>query len=242
MTTEVIESGTQDTAALETAQEVTHSAEAKTDEQTPEGQKQDDKADANKNAPPRWLQRRLDKATAEKYEAIAQAKQLEQRLAALESGRENVSTTDPKEEAKRELKAEAEREAFDRRANQVHAIGIGEFKETFTPALQQLATALDSDYSRLLEIVVDDDPKESAAVLVHLGQNPDEAYEILSMSPRQQAKHLAKLGLKLMQSPTAKANSAPRPVSAIGGGGRPSTPSPYTAKSVEEYIAARRAK
>lgn len=232
-----VDPGQQDADAQVIEQEVPHIAEAQPE--ATDNPEQKEKADANKNAPPRWLQRRLDKATAEKYAAIAEANMLKQRLAEVSTG--EPARVDPKEAAKRELEAELKQKEFDKRANQVHAIGVSKFKESFTPALQQLATALDSDYSRLLEVVVDEDPDESAAVLVHLGNNPDEAYELLNKSPREQAKYLARLGIKLSQQPAVKANSAPRPVSPVSGGGRPSQPSPYTAKSMAEYIAARRA-
>jgi hypothetical protein len=188
-----------------------------------------------KDDTPAWAEKRLNRITAQKYAARAEADaarkeaaDLRARLATYERPVESEVKQGLREE---DVQALAEKLAdqkvkareFDNKANELVKQGKKEFKADFDSSVKSLQSvgALFNDNgtpTSLLESVMDCD--EPHKVMHFLGSNPDEAEDLLSLSPRAQARAIAKLELKLYAETPAsvitRTSKAPAPIKPVG--------------------------
>lgn len=212
-----------------------------TEEQT------DDKPEADaRDKAVRNLQRRVDRLTAAKYQTQASAEQaqreaetLRQRLAQYEQPEEQKDRApDPIALAKEIARIERVTE----KANSIAKDGGKRFSD-FQSALQTVnreAGALFDQYGRptgLGEAVLDaDDP---AALLHHLGSDPDLAAEFADLTPTQQARRLTRLEIELSKPKEPTRSSAPKPITPVKS--KASTDGLADELTTEEWIARRNA-
>lgn len=162
------------------------------------------------------MERRISKRTADYHREKARADLLDRQLAELKSG------SDPQQ-----LDPEKIDKLIEERANQrMRAALVTEKATTIEKELRKsLGAEYDDFYTdlsssgpaarELVESVLDLD--DGAKVMTHLASNRDELYEVLEMSPRKQAMHLAKLSVRLeSESKAKKVSDAPKPLSPIG--------------------------
>ena len=111
---------------------------------------------------------------------------------------------------------------FNVRADQVYA--QGKTLPGFESGLAQLRDLglLTADLLPTVLDAADDDPAMAAKVLNHLGSNPSEADEILSLPPLKMARAIAKLEQKLTSQPAV--SNAPKPLRPERGGGTSDPP------------------
>ncbi|WP_315132812.1 hypothetical protein [Achromobacter marplatensis] len=191
------------------------------DESQPEGQEgqQQEKDDQGQEKPKeltpaekeaKALRRRVDRLTKARYEGEAKARQLEeelQRYRAQHQPQDQHGQGAPRQlgpqDVERQAREIVEMERFTSKCNEVVKVGDEQYPD-FNEKLKELgneATLFNKDGrpEPLLEAILDvDDP---AALIYHLGANPDVAAEIAELSPRQQVRRLAVIELQLKSSP-----------------------------------------
>jgi hypothetical protein len=217
------------------AQEAEHVAsevpelETSTSEEQESAKKKDDT--------PAWAEKRLNRITAQKYAARAEADaarkeaaSLRERLATYERPADSDSKQGYREEdvhalAEKLADQKVKAREFDSKANAIVKSGEKEFKADFGTSVKALQSvgALFNDNgtpTTLLESVMDCD--EPHKIMHFLGSNPDEAEDLLSLSPRAQARAITKLELKLLTEQSAilaaipKTSKAPAPIKPVG--------------------------
>lgn len=243
-TTETVELAPTLTApeATQTAAEIVtpqvDAAEQTTDEATPEQSAQDD-ADKAK----RSMQRRIDKRTADLYRERAQNEQLTQRLAALEAR----ASGEPEQQAERIDPVALAREiaAVERiteKSNGIAKDGEKRFGGEFGPALvavQEEAGALFQPSGKptaLGDAILDSD--DPAALLHHLGKNPDLAADLQGLSAAQLGRRIGQIEARMTTpapiKPVIRAPSPARPVAGSSSAGKS-----LSDMTMAEYKAAR---
>lgn len=220
---------------------VTPEVEAKQDQQADaESPKEDDAEKAR-----RAMQRRIDKRTADLYRERAEKEHLAQRLAEIEarlSGQpeQKSEPVDPHALA-REI---ATVEKVTEKANNVAAQGEKRFGEEFGRAIAAVTEEAGPLFDRkglptaIGEAVLDaDDP---AALLHHLGKNPDLAAELQNLSPAKLGRRILQIEGQMQAKPAPKpVSGAPAPVKPIGASnGGAANPASMT---MAEYKAFRKA-
>jgi hypothetical protein len=188
-------------------------------EQTTEQKAETEKSDADKAQ--RAMQRRIDKRTADVYRERAEKEHLAQRLAALEaqvSGKpeQQAEPVDPHALA-REI---ATVERVTEKANGIAKDGEKRFGAEFKTALSAVvdeAGALFDNRGRPTAIgdaILDaDDP---AALLHHLGKNPDLAAELQDLSPARLGRRIGQIEALMTAKPAPKpVSNAPAPAKPI---------------------------
>ena len=165
------------------------------------------------------LKRRIDRLTRGKYEGEARLRQLEAELgqyrgqAAGDGLRQDAPLTQQDVEQRAHQMREVER--FNTRCNEVAAAGQQQYSDFFSKLdeLGKEAKLMDVDAhgqakpTAMMEAILDaDDP---AALIYHLGANPDVAADIAELTPRQQVRRLAVIELELKS-----AVKDPKPASA----------------------------
>lgn len=142
-----------------------------------------------------------------------------------------------------EFQAEAARVAaaqeFNRQSNEVFDKGNEAFPD-WVDAVTNL-NALGIMSPTLLEAAMATDA--AAAVIHHLGTDPDEAARITSLPPARMGAELAKLGLKLAAPKSAAVSRAPAPIRPVTGQATPTVDLARLSESgsMKEYAAARKA-
>ncbi len=234
MTTEVIEdTGTQDADTQSSEKTPPHSEEISAPESALTESKPDEPAE-KKPETPKWVQKRIDQLTAKAKQAEQRAIEAEMRASAKESGQE--SSLDVDAIAERKATAMVRQKTFDDACNEVHKVGVSEFKEKFAPAVVSLQQVIGSDFTQFLEAVVDQgSTKTSAEMLVYFAENPDEASAFVDLNPRAQGRELERISAKLASKKTASASKVPSPVSTVSGTGRASSASAGTDDETEWY-------
>jgi len=197
---------------------------------TPEAD-ETEQADSQNEADPREkavksLTRRVDRLTAARYQAQAEADmarrqlaEMQQRLSQYEQPQEQQQPQVDVLSVARQLK---DFDAFNERSNTLVADGQKRFQE-FGKALQIVSeeagplvvpVAPGSPYARPTPVgeavLAADDP---AAVLHYLGQNPDLASQLHGKSAAQAARLVARIEADLSKPKEPKASAAPRPIS-----------------------------
>jgi DNA repair exonuclease SbcCD ATPase subunit len=195
-----------------------------------EGEKTDKQNEAADKADPlKKIERRLGRVTAQRYEQEARAKhaearayELEQKLAQLQSPRNQASDDDANpvdvEQIVRHVRAHVEGEGHQKAmATRVQSV-ISEGRklsadfDNLTRAFVEAAGSLVDNNQQMkpfAEAIMDSD--HSAKLIVYLGEHDDEAAELAQLSKVQQIKRIAMLEAKLTQS-TRKVSSAPTPL------------------------------
>lgn len=178
-----------------------------------------------------WAQKRIDRLTAEKYEAKRQAAELAQELAQYRQPADNTATQDiPRlvQEQARQLVAE---EKFNDACNRVFKAGVKESPE-FEANLKTLQSVGEIN-REFLETVTDMDAGHR--VLNYLGAHPEEAEEILSLPPRKQVMALAKIEASIGKPSPAPVSNVPAPIRPVGSKAAPVEPEHFA--TTAEYIA-----
>lgn len=214
------------------------------EEQT-EGEAQPEKKE--EDAPiPKGVQKRIDRAVRQKYEAEARAKMLEERLAALERNAQpqvrKVEDSEPtldkyesfdeyvsaKAEwiaarkieqtlSEREQRQTAEREAAERTKT---AENWSRRIADATAEMPDIEDVLESASDIPMSAAMRDAILESDVgprIAYFLATNPDEAFKIAAMTPIGAIRAIGKLEARLDQPAAKKTTSAPPPVSSVAG-------------------------
>jgi hypothetical protein len=163
-----------------------------------------------KDETPAWAEKRLNRITAQKYAARAEAEAARREADDL---RARLATYERKSETENEYQNHlkdsdihvlAEKLAeqkfiarqFDEKANAIVKSGEREFKSDFSSAVKSLQSvgALFNDNgspTSFLESVMECD--EPHKIIHFFGSNPEEAEDLLSLSPRAQARAITKI-------------------------------------------------
>lgn len=216
---------------------------------------------------PEWAEKKLAEATFEARENKRRAKELEDKVAALEAGnkpvveaptaadadaaRANAPAGGYKTQADfdRAVAQEADRrasaiaqqreaDAFNSRSNEVYSAGKTAFGEDFDAAAQNLR-AVGAMNKDVLDLVFEtEDPSK---VLYELGSDPDRAAAIIAMPPAKRALEIAKMSVAAPAKPTpVPLSNAPRPVTPVDGSARV-TQSPSDNDDDQTFFAKREA-
>ncbi|WP_455154166.1 hypothetical protein [Cupriavidus campinensis] len=170
-----------------------------------------------------WFQKRINKVTWEREEAVRRAERAEQRIREYEArtGSESQHGEQPQGQpqdvqtlARQEAQRMRAEERFNEACNKVYEAGASEFKD-FDSAVKNLQmVGANRDF---LELATSSDAGHK--VLHHLGTDLDEAARILSLPPVQMARELTKLEIKLSQPAAPKpVSKAPAPITPLGSG------------------------
>lgn len=191
----------------------------------------------------RAMQRRIDKRTADMYRERAEKEQLAQRLAALEA-RESGQPEQQKEIDPVALAREiATVERITEKANNIANEALKRFGDDFKTSLATVAEEAGPLFDQrgkptaLGDAILD--AEDPAALLHHLGQNPDLAAELQGLSQaaigRRVGRIEAQMASKPAPKPVSKAPEPARPISAARGSTNPAD------MSMDEYRAYRKA-
>lgn len=180
------------------------------------------------------FQRRMDKRTADLYRERAEKESLAQRLAALESGEgrpEPAKDSDAQIEQRARQIAEAQ--AFNERCNKVY--DEGKKLDGFQDAVKVLADEIPlfdrkGRPTEVMQVLMESE--KPAALIHHLGKNPDVAAELADLTPTQLARRLDRIERDLTATP--KPSKAPAPIEPIGSGKTPIVD--LSSASMEDYI------
>lgn len=195
---------------------------------------------------PKGVQKRIDRAVRQKYEAEARAKMLEERLSALEqrqfqSQQKPVDNSEPKLEnfdnfdayvaAKAEWIAERkiEQTLTEREKRQMAEREAAEHRKTAEGWTRRMAEAT-AEMPDFEEVLASSDVPMTPAmqqaimesdigpkVAYHLALHPDEAIQIANMSPIRAAAALGRIEERLAARPTKGVSGAPEPIKPVGG-------------------------
>lgn len=197
------------------------------------GTEQTEVAEKPKDSAPKgdWVQRRIDQLTREKHEANRRAEEAEARAAQVAPTAATPTAATPKD-IDRAVEQRLRQRDFDSACNKVFEAGKKEFPD-FDSSLKTFQM-LGGAPAEFLEAVTSLD--NGHKVLQHLGQDPDAASHLLSLSPLKMALELARLETSLGKAPSV--SKAPAPITPIGSKSAPVEPDEF--KSTAEYIAWRK--
>lgn len=187
-----------------------------TEEQQAEAPKEDDAEKAR-----RAMQRRIDKRTADLYRERAEKEHLTQRLAALEArlgGEPEQQEQVPDVETRAREIATVER--ITEKSNRIAEEGEKRFKAEFKAAIETVVEEAGALFDRrglptaIGEAILD--TEDPAALLHHLGQNPDLAAELHGLSPAQLGRRIGRIEAAMSAKPIVKTSNAPSPITPVG--------------------------
>jgi len=209
---------TEETNGLPVAEPEIPATEA-TAQETPEVAAPENDEAAERDDPNKVVQRmvrRIDRLTAARYQAEARA---EQAATQYEQLRAQVSQEHPQQEQQdpvalaREI---AHVERITEKANGIAADGNKRF-EGFGKAVQTVSAEVGSLFDKRGKatpigeaILAADDP---AALIYHVGMNPDLAADLADMTPIQQTRKLARIEIEMARPKETKQSTAPKPIS-----------------------------
>jgi BMFP domain-containing protein YqiC len=169
------------------------------------------------------MQRRIDKRTADLYRERAEKEQLAARLSALEA---RVSG-EPEQQAGNIDPMALAREiaAVDRITEKSNAIAkdgekrfAGEFREALATVQEEAGALFHSNgkATAIGEVILDSD--DPAALLHHLGKNPDLAADLQGLSAAQLGRRIGRIEAQMASKPpqTKPVSKAPDPVKPLG--------------------------
>jgi hypothetical protein len=165
------------------------------------------------------MERRIGRVTEKRYQAEARAAQLEQELQSLRS---QVGQTQPQEAEQRPDPRVLARELLEvekatEKANSIASDGQKRYGKTFGLAVQTVA----AEVGELFEtstgkptplgkaILRSPDP---AALIHHLGVNPDVAADLADLDPIEQTWRLASIASDMSKPQATKQTQAPKPI------------------------------
>lgn len=210
-------------------------------EQTDEQKAESTRDDADKAR--KSMQRRIDKRTADLYRERAQNEQLTQRLSALEA-RAN-GEPEPQAQAVDPVALAREISTVERiteKANGIAQDGEKRFKADFKDSLAAVVEEAGPLFNQrglptaLGEAILD--TEDPAALLHHLGQNPDLAAELSGLSAAQLGRRIGRIESSMATKPPKPVSGAPtpaRPINAVRSASNPAD------MSMDEYRAMRKA-
>lgn len=185
----------------------------------------------------RALKRRVDRLTREKYQTQAELQQLRQRPA---DPQVDVSQM-TEQEVNRRAQQIAETRAFNDRCNEIDRVGRKEFPDfadKFAELSAEIPTFTEKGATPFMEAILDSD--NPAALIHHLGSNPDLAAELADLTPRQQVRRLALIERDMgAKEAPPKTSSAPKPIQPVKPTATAGGPDP--GKDPEAWIAWRNA-
>jgi chromosome segregation ATPase len=164
------------------------------------------------------MERRINRKHAEAAEAKAERDFLREQLQKFESQKDpEEPEVDPKHiarEVERRAAQLAEAREFDRQCNEVAATGATKFKD-FQSAVNALASELplfgrDGSPTPAMKVVLE--AEKPAALLYHLGKNPDLASELADLTPTQLSRRLDRIEREMA---TPKTSAAPKPLDPV---------------------------
>lgn len=162
------------------------------------------------------MERRIDRLTAARYQAEARAEQV---AAQYEQLRAQLSQEAPQQGGQQDPVALAREmsqvERITEKANGIAADGNKRF-EGFGKAVQTISAEVGSLFDKRGKatpigeaILAADDP---AALIHHIGTNPDLAADLADMTPIQQARKLARIEIEMSKPRETKQSTAPKPI------------------------------
>jgi hypothetical protein len=171
------------------------------------------------------LERRIDRVTAARYQAEAEREQARQESAQLRAQLQQF--TQPEEQTRQpqvdpiQLANEiATIREITTRSNSIAKDGEAKYgKAEFAQALrtvQEEAGQLFTPHGRptaIGEAVLS--AEDPAALLQHLGTNPDVAAELADLSPVQAARRIARIEIEMSKPAAPKHSNAPRPITPV---------------------------
>lgn len=163
------------------------------------------------------MERRIDRVTEKRYQAEARAAQLE---AELQTYRSQARQEQPQQAEQQDpvvlAREIAHVERVTEKANGIAADGKGRFGDSFGKAVQTVAAEVGQLFERSGKptplgeaILSSDDP---AALIHHLGSNPDIAADLADLTPIQQARKLARIEIDMSKPRETKQSQAPKPI------------------------------
>lgn len=162
------------------------------------------------------MERRIDRLTAARYQAEARAEQAASEAAQL---RARFTQEQPQQEhadpvaIAREI---AQVERVTEKANGIAADGKDRFGDSFGKSVQAVAAEVGALFEKngkptsIGEAILSaDDP---AALIHHIGSNPDIAADLADLTPIQQARKLARIEIEMGKPREVKQTTAPKPI------------------------------
>ena len=204
---------------------------------------------------PKWLKDRLDKITAQKYEATRRAEAAEARLKELEAQKPQAAPPNLDEyddtakynEALAEYVRNVAAQAANEKAQEITSQQATQAQQASLQAFQQREAQFaveNADYFQVTraeslpinEVMVNElrDSDKAPEILYHLGKNPQLAFAISQQAPAEAAQSLASLELQLSKPKKPSTTKAPPPPSPATGGSEPVTKDP-SKMSTKEY-------
>jgi hypothetical protein len=159
------------------------------------------------------LERRISRMTREKYQREAQLDQYRQ---AAPKPTETTNQPLTEEEVNRRASVIADVREFNAKCDRVNSTGTKQFSDfgkVFAELSQEVPTFVDNRATPFMEALLD--ANDPAALIHHLGTNPDLASELADLNPRQQIRRLALIERDLDAAPKPKPSNAPKPLSTV---------------------------
>jgi hypothetical protein len=220
-------------------------------EAEPEGEPEraaplESKPEEEPSLPPEF-QKRLDRATWEKYEARRQADELAQRLAEIQREQQRARTggqADPVETAKEQLRAEAREREFNAACNEVARKGNEEYGSEFGDAVRSLNAVGWGNRPDALAAIAS--LPDGHHVYRSLAADLDNAARVLSLPPMMMAMELARMSQRVAaaaangeagepRATTRSLTRAPDPLRTVGGTSR-AAQVPLEKTSMSDFI------
>lgn len=166
-----------------------------------------------------WFQKRIGELTRAKYEGIreaeqarAEAQELREQLARVQSGEQAQPSGLPEAAIKAEARRLLAETTFNESCNKVYATGKAEFPDFDAAVANLQMVGVNRDF---LEFTAASDA--GAKLIHHLGKDLDEAARISALPPVLMARELTKLEIKLGQVQAKPVSKAPAPITPIAG-------------------------
>lgn len=217
---------------VETPEVTTPESDATQQTQTEEAKPSDDGDKAIKR-----MERRIDKLTAARYQAEAEARQLREQLSRFASDQQ------PEEDVASLVQKEAQRlremESIQQSSARIRDELI---KEVGHDGLQKLLTAVsdeagplahpDGRWTALGEAIVDSD--NPAKLIAHLGKNPEVAESLQGLTAAQLGRRIARIEAEMSKpAEQPKPSSAPKPLEPV----KPTSSSVVPSADSPDYMA-----
>lgn len=169
------------------------------------------------------MERRIDRLTAARYQAEARAEQVAAQYEQLRSQLSQETPQQGQQDPVALAREIAHVERITEKANGIAADGNKRF-ESFGKSVQTIASEVGSLFDKRGKatpigeaILAADDP---AALIHHIGTNPDLAADLADMTPIQQARKLARIEIDMAKPKEAPRSNAPKPLTPVKGAAR----------------------
>ena len=182
------------------------------------------------------VEQRISDLTKQRYAAEAKARELEAKLAALDTNKKPVQI-DPNDIPLEILNAKLAELRFVEKSNELFKKGSGKFGD-FPAIVNEVKTALGGYPTGVIEAALElDNPEE---VLYHLGKDLGTAGDIFSLPPARQGAALARFaaGIEKVQVNVSK---APPPIKPVDGRVSKEFTAENTELPIDQWIKARQA-